>query len=167
MPDSQERPHLENTLAGLKDFQRSTVDWVFQRMYVDPKPTHRFLVADEVGLGKTMVARGLVAKVLDHLWDDVGRIDIVYVCSNQQIARQNVNRLRLSEAEFEQVPRLTLMPRCIQGLKQQRVNFVSMTPGTSLEPKSRGGGSPSWCDVPDGATGGNGGSLGHAPGASV
>lgn len=139
MPDAPTRPDLDRVLAGLKDFQRATVDWAFRRMYVDPNPTHRFLVADEVGLGKTMVARGMVAKVLDHLWDDVERIDIVYVCSNQQIARQNVNRLRFDEAEYERVPRLTLLPRCTHGLREQKVNFVSMTPGTSLEPKSRGG----------------------------
>ena len=39
-------------LAGLKDFQRKTVDYVFKRLYGDD-PTSRFLIADEVGLGKT------------------------------------------------------------------------------------------------------------------
>jgi len=36
-------------------------------MYLDEDKVHRFLVADEVGLGKTLVARGLIAKVIDHL----------------------------------------------------------------------------------------------------
>jgi len=137
--DTAKQSLFQRPVKGLKDFQRATVDWAFQRMYIDPAPTPRFLVADEVGLGKTMVARGMVAKVLDHLWDDVGRIDIIYVCSNQQIARQNVNRLRFDDTEYDHVPRLTLMPRCTHELRRQKVNFVSMTPGTSLEPKSRGG----------------------------
>ena len=51
-------------LAGLKDFQRRTVDRVFERLYLDDPPGRRFLVADEVGLGKTMVARGIVARNL-------------------------------------------------------------------------------------------------------
>lgn len=43
-------------LAGLKDFQRKTVEYVFKRLYGND-PTSRFLIADEVGLGKTLVAR--------------------------------------------------------------------------------------------------------------
>ena len=73
------RPDPANVLKGLKDFQRDTVAYVFGRMYVDRDPTHRFLIADEAGLGKTMVARGLIARVIDHLWDKVKRIDIVYI----------------------------------------------------------------------------------------
>ena len=38
-------------------------------MYEDPDLVHRFLVADEVGLGKTLVARGVIAKAIDHLRD--------------------------------------------------------------------------------------------------
>ena len=53
-------------LTGLKDFQRKTVEYVFKRLYGDD-PTSRFLIADEVGLGKTLVARGIIAKTLEHL----------------------------------------------------------------------------------------------------
>ena len=48
-------------------------------------------MADEVNLGKTLVARGVITKALDHLWEEPGsveQIDIVYICSNAQIARQ-------------------------------------------------------------------------------
>ncbi len=50
-------------LDGLKPFQRDTVEYVFDR-YFGPDPIDRFLVADEVGLGKTMVARGLISAEL-------------------------------------------------------------------------------------------------------
>jgi len=50
------RPDTSSALAGLKDFQRATVDYVFDRFY-GQDPTRRFLVADEVGLGKTLVAK--------------------------------------------------------------------------------------------------------------
>jgi len=43
-----------DSLKGLKDFQGRTVDYVFDRMYGDSKPARRFLIADEVGLGKTL-----------------------------------------------------------------------------------------------------------------
>lgn len=127
-------------LAGLKDFQRRTVERVFDRMYRDDPPARRFLVADEVGLGKTMVARGVVARVLEHLHEKVDRIDIVYVCSNAAIAAQNVNRLNvLGEQEFSIATRLTMLPTQVHDLSSRAINFVSFTPGTTFDLKSRSG----------------------------
>src|SRR6266478_6234713 len=74
------KPDTETVLAGLKDFQRATVDYVFERFY-GPDPTKRFLVADEVGLGKTLVARGVIARMIDHLCEKP-RIDVIYICSH-------------------------------------------------------------------------------------
>jgi hypothetical protein len=134
---NQARVALE--LAKLKDFQRRTVEHVFQRFYVDQPPANRFLVADEVGLGKTMVARGLITKAIHHLQDTV-RVDIVYVCSNAAIANQNLHRLNVLDDENARfATRLTLLPMQIASLKQNRVNFVSFTPGTTFELKQRSG----------------------------
>src|SRR6185369_2857551 len=88
------RPDVESALEGLKDFQRQTVDYIFERLY-GTDCTYRFLVADEAGLGKTLVARGVIARVVDHLWERDRRVDVLYICSNQEIARQNIPRLRL------------------------------------------------------------------------
>jgi superfamily II DNA or RNA helicase len=96
MSSIEQRPNVERILAGLKDFQRQSVEYVYQRLYEDPDKVNRFLIADEVGLGKTLVARGLIAKAVDQLWDQVQRIDIIYICANQDIARQNVNRLNIT-----------------------------------------------------------------------
>jgi hypothetical protein len=131
---------LDDALRGLKDFQRRTVDYVFRRMWLDPDPATRFLVADEVGLGKTLVARGIIARTLAHLRDTVERIDVVYVCSNAAIAQQNVNRLNvLGDEHFAMATRLTLLPAQLHELEGNRVNFVSFTPGTTFDLKSRGG----------------------------
>lgn len=87
MPDAGiQKPDTESMLATLKPFQRDTVEYVFRRMYTDPDCTRRFLVADEVGLGKTMVARGVIARAIDHLQGQVDRVDVVYICSNADIA---------------------------------------------------------------------------------
>jgi len=135
-----ERPDVEAVLAGLKDFQRDTVEHVFKRLYLDQDTTHRFLVADEVGLGKTLIARGLIARVVDHLWDEVPRIDIIYICSNGDIARQNVNRLRIGEQEtFTLASRITMLPAQVHDLRAKKVNFISFTPGTSFNLHSSGG----------------------------
>lgn len=58
---ADKHPSIIAPLTGLKDFQQRTVNYVFQQFYGD-KQQNRFLVADEVGLGKTMVARGIIAK---------------------------------------------------------------------------------------------------------
>lgn len=129
----------EPVLAQLKDFQRDTCDYVFERMYEERNPSKRFLVADEVGLGKTLVARGVIARAIEHLQDEVDRIDVVYVCSNAQIARQNVRRLSMPGfPEAEVADRITLLPATLHRF-DPRLNFVSFTPGTSFELKGGGG----------------------------
>jgi hypothetical protein len=134
-----ERPDTTSVLAGLKDFQRATADYVFERFY-GPESTRRFLVADEVGLGKTLVARGVIARTIDHLWSTVPRIDIIYICSNVDIARQNVQRLSIPGCEIAaQSTRLTLLPLHMHDLRRHRVNFVALTPATSFEQTGGGG----------------------------
>ena len=131
---ANDRPDVEKTLARLKDFQRRTVDRVFQRLYQDDPPARRFLVADEVGLGKTLVARGVVVKAIDHLWDKVNRIDIVYLCSNGDIARQNVSRLTPDGVgHVPESPRITLLPLSAHDMSKSKVNVIPLTPGTSLK----------------------------------
>ena len=131
----------DRALNVLKDFQRRTVDYVFKRLWEDDRPAHRFLIADEVGLGKTLVARGIIAKTLEYLQDRVDRLDIVYVCSNATIAQQNIKRLNVTDLPQVTLPtRLTLLPTQLGDLNAHRINFISLTPGTSLDTtKSRGG----------------------------
>src|SRR5690242_2973579 len=133
-----DRPDTKSALEGLKDFQRATVDYVFSRFY-GPNPTRRFLVADEVGLGKTLVARGVIARTIEHLRGK-DRIDIVYICSNADIARQNIQRLRIPGcADAARATRLTLLPLNMDDLRRNRINFVALTPATSFEQTGGGG----------------------------
>ena len=90
------RPSVEASLKPLKAFQRCTVEHAFHRLFTADDSTGRFLVADEVGLGKTLVARGIIARAIDHLWNDVKRIDIAYICSNGSIAKANPGSLTAS-----------------------------------------------------------------------
>ena len=142
------KPDVETALSRLKDFQHRTVDYVFKRLYEDG--AKRFLIADEVGLGKTLVARGLVARAIDHLWADIERlrrIDIVYICSNGDIARQNINRLNVFDTnEYGEdrhdpgfASRLTLLPLYLKDLEKSPLNFIALTPGTSFNKRSSGG----------------------------
>jgi len=135
-----EKPDQEKIMKDLKDFQKKTVDYVFSRLYKDESKTDRFLIADEVGLGKTLEAKGVIGQTIDHLWNEQERIDIIYVCANTDIAQQNINRLNITgEREFSFATRITLLPLEIHNLKRNRLNFISFTPGTSFDLKSRGG----------------------------
>ena len=81
----------EKTMAQLKDFQCATVERIDELFR---HGQNRVLVADEVGLGKTLIARGAIAKtalIQYEKHDDIFKI--VYICSNQVIANQNIQKL--------------------------------------------------------------------------
>jgi hypothetical protein len=144
---SETRPHAEvdvgAVLSGLKRFQRDTVAHVVDRLYGED-PVDRFLVADEVGLGKTLVAKGVLALAIERIRETRGgRIDVVYLCSSQDIARQNVARLNptgLTELAFDR--RLTMLPRVFRDLRRNPINLVALTPGTSFNLRSAEGQRP-------------------------
>ena len=137
---SIERPDPQKVLDSLKDFQRATVEHAFRRLWTDDDAVKKFLVADEVGLGKTMVAKGVIAKTVDYLWDTDKRIDVVYICSNSQIARQNLSRLNVVRGQaLAHADRLTMLPTVVRQLQDERINFVSFTPGTSFQVGDSGG----------------------------
>lgn len=128
------RPDTAAMLSGLKPFQRDTVDHAFHRLWTADDHVDRFLVADEVGLGKTLIAKGVAARVIEELWPTGQPITIVYICTNAQIARQNLHRLRDLTGGSRQgfADRLTLLPKTMGGTDEQRVKVISFTPGTSF-----------------------------------
>ena len=130
----------DSVMNELTDFQRRSVDHVVDQLY--GLESSRFLVADETGLGKSMVARGVIARAVEHLQDDpsVHRVDIVYVCANTDLAQQNLSRLNVTEdEEISFSSRLTLLGKHSSQLRKRRkgdgkpVNLVSFTPGTSFD----------------------------------
>ncbi|MFM7928959.1 MAG: hypothetical protein ACKO9Q_14715, partial [Pirellula sp.] len=56
--------HVQRSLDGLKDFQRASVDVVYNNLFVNGQK--RMLIADEVGLGKTKVANGIIARAIEQ-----------------------------------------------------------------------------------------------------
>src|SRR5262245_36338664 len=122
-------PDAAIVLDALKDFQRRTAEYVFRRLYTDPQPTTRFLIADDVGLGKTHVAKGVIAQAVDHLRvRGVKRVDIVYVCSSQEIAQQNIDKLKLADMPVARAQRITMLPTAMKNLTANAVNFIAFTP---------------------------------------
>ncbi len=132
---SESIPTADEVLTGLRQFQRRTSTYAFSRLYDAEQPSMRFLVADEVGLGKTLVARGVIAQAVEHL-RSIGdkRVDIVYICSNGAIARQNLRKLNIAgDDAIVQADRFTMLTNEIHKLEKRSLNLIAVTPGTSLE----------------------------------
>ena len=92
----------QQIFSGLKDFQKATVERVFALFTDQQSPRCRVLVADEVGLGKTLVAKGIIAKTaLYHQQNNDPIFKVVYVCSNQSIAGQNLAKLKINDNDQE------------------------------------------------------------------
>lgn len=127
-----------NTLAMLKDFQRATVERIDTLYWEGQK---RVLVADEVGLGKTLIARGVIAKMakLRYLEDDP-LFKVVYVCSNQNIARQNIRKLDIFKTGYDDIAETRLSMQHLKAEEQeiaakekdQYIELIPLTPQTSF-----------------------------------
>jgi len=114
-------------------FQQRTADYAFARLWDPTRPAYRFLVADEVGLGKTIVARDVVRQTLARF--PRSRVDILYVCSNQRIASQNLSKLVVGGAGgAAKATRLSLMALgdASANAGSTRVRYHAITPDTSF-----------------------------------
>ncbi|WP_164848341.1 DEAD/DEAH box helicase [Halobacteriovorax sp. HLS] len=118
---------VKKTFAPTK-FQQCTVNQVVEELYNKNKQgPKRFLVADEVGLGKTIIAKN----VIDHLRSDNKSHTIIYVSSSLDITKQNKFKLAQNpDLEIVQADRINLVYE--EGLKKSKIKIISMTPGTSL-----------------------------------
>src|SRR5260370_13115035 len=97
-----------SALSGPTRFQQRTADYVARRFWKDRNPARRFLVADEVGLGKTIVAKEVIAQSLER--NGGKAVDIVYLCSSQPVASQNLKRLKVhGHGGASKATRLTLL----------------------------------------------------------
>ncbi len=126
-------------MSELKDFQRKTVeriDTLFRQ------GQDRVLVADEVGLGKTMIAKGVLSKIaiLRHQeGDDLVRV--TYICSNQTIAKQNLIKLKIGDARIDDISDTRLSMQHLKVTQQevfathnnQYVQLIPLTPNTSFQ----------------------------------
>jgi len=137
----------KDILHGLKDFQLATVNRI---NHLFEKGFHRVLVADEVGLGKTLVAKGLIAIMASQYQQCLNPrlFKVVYVCSNQSIAGQNLKKLKVHEhvrVDGLSDTRLSMQHLKIfeqkndSAIQENSVQLIPLTPGTSFSMTGGGG----------------------------
>ena len=121
-------------MSDLKEFQVAAVARICERLDAEDG-SRRFLLADEVGLGKTMVARGVLEVLSDRNTTRNG-IVCVYLCSNLEIAEQNRDKLNIG-GESGPATRLTLITLHAKAIhearRQKKFQLFLFTPGTSLK----------------------------------
>jgi len=136
---------IKETLDGLKDFQTKTVNYVFEQLYVNNRS--KMLIADEVGLGKTIVAKGIIAKAFERFTPRPAKqvFNVIYICSNQALAKQNLKKLNFTGSSIaidytEDDDRLTgLAYISANEEKQFPFRIKAFTPATSFDDKTHAG----------------------------
>ena len=136
----------KHTLAGLKDFQRATVERID---YLFRHNQNRVLVADEVGMGKTLIARGVIAKTARLRMEEKDDLfKVIYICSNQNIANQNISKLNITGQNALNTvsdTRLSMQHLIITEqennptIKAGYIQLIPLTPETSFRMTSGGG----------------------------
>ncbi len=137
---------IGKTELELKDFQKATVDHVME-LYAQHQD--RVLVADEVGLGKTLVAKGVIARMARlHLIEEGGEsFRVIYICSNQSIANQNIRKLNVLGAAEERISETRLSMQHLRIAEMEKdareksfvAQLIPLTPDTSFRMTSGGG----------------------------
>lgn len=118
----------------LMDFQKTTADRIIT---VFRSGQNRVLLADEVGLGKTIIARDVIRQAADWHKHEKGtnHFRVVYICSNINIAKQNAKRLGVGDLINISESRLSMQHLKIYENKGRNNSFeqlIPLTPATSF-----------------------------------
>lgn len=120
-----------------KDFQDCTAKRIFELF--TKQNQERVLLADEVGLGKTIVAKKVIdlygkwRKDNERIKDD--HFVVVYICSNINIAQQNAEKLGITDTMDITQSRLSMQSWQIYSKSLQKHEYaqlIPLTPNTSF-----------------------------------
>lgn len=142
MSDPTAMDYVKLSLDALKDFQRATVNVVYDNLFKNGQ--QRMLVADEVGLGKTIVAKGIIARRIKDKIDagDTTPLKVTYICSNQVIAHENVGKLDIypnQQSHDRFASRLTYLSLEPESDDDGMLRLNTLTPATSFNKGSNTG----------------------------
>lgn len=125
-----------------KDFQEATAMRIVDLFTSNHK---RVLLADEVGLGKTIVAKTVVEKLGELCQANGDDYVVVYICSNAGIADQNCSKLGIDNEHRVRISegRLSMQHLMLaEAKKKGNVRLIPMTPATSFQMRSGAGTAP-------------------------
>lgn len=117
-----------------KDFQQATANRILE---VFRRGQNRILLADEVGLGKTIIASDVVRQVADWHRNEMhdNHFKVIYICSNINIANQNARKLGISDLMNVSESRLSMQHLKIYQNRKANHSYeqlIPLTPATSF-----------------------------------
>lgn len=115
----------------LKRFQAASVNYVLHQLY--SKNRNKVLIADEVGLGKTIIAKGVIAKATQLYKKEGEPFHVVYICSNQVLAYQNIKKLNPFGESENPLSRLIFLAYNPKISIESPLRLSSLTPNTSFQ----------------------------------
>ncbi|MGI8755698.1 MAG: DEAD/DEAH box helicase family protein, partial [Acidimicrobiales bacterium] len=125
------KPLADGVLDGLRPFQQRSVERAWTSL-TGKEGSRRFLVADEVGLGKTRVASAVIRQfAASGRRKGRGQV-VIYFAPNAEVSRQNLRVLRTDAPANEPRARLTLLPLMAEQLERPGMHVLAFTPQTSL-----------------------------------
>ena len=130
-------------------YQNDGSDRIYRKLFVEEK--QKYLLADEVGLGKTVTAANVIVKLAEkNMKQGKKGTRIVYVCSNMALANANINKLRdkitnqLNQAmvinESAARPSLIFLKVSDSSKKDEKhkIEIYAVSPSTTIKVTSKG-----------------------------
>lgn len=117
------------------DFQEATADRIVEVFKKGGQ--NRVLLADEVGMGKTIIARGVIQRISEW-YKEQGKdyFKVIYICSNANISRQNIGKLGITDRLEVSDSRLSMQHLVIyekRGCEHGYQQLIPLTPATSFK----------------------------------
>ena len=114
---------------NLTNLQKSTAEHIVHVFTRKENPVKRYLLADEVGLGKTVVAAKVIEELAKHKKGN--QFIVYYVCGNLRITGQNMDSLKsnIQNAQETSTERLSMQ---IPPGNQNGIFIYSVTPATTF-----------------------------------
>lgn len=136
-------------------YQKHGSEKIFHRLFVEDN--QKYLLADEVGLGKTITAAEVLVRLAIKRWKEGRGIKIAYICSNLALASQNVQKLKkkineiVNKLDYELARELTVKNMATERLSLGFLTFdekcadskkemliYTITPSTTIKVSSKG-----------------------------
>lgn len=126
----------------IKDFQEASAERIAEIFCNEGQ--RRVLLSDEVGLGKTIVARQVIKKLYEQQVKNGGNksFQVIYVCSNINISKQNCVKLGMDDKSFNlSEHRLSMLHLKMYQNREKKLakQLIPMTPATSFVMSGRQG----------------------------
>jgi hypothetical protein len=122
---------LANVQEQLTGFQKASVAYVLDQFL--NRNRNKVLIADEVGLGKTIIAKALIAHLMTMHVNPRRPFHVVYICSNQVLASQNIKKLNPIGENSQPISRLTYLAIDREEKDDALLRISSLTPSTSMQ----------------------------------